>query len=159
MGYITKSSEAPLEDSDDCCEGLSVVVQVITVFFASFIGGSFFSQFKQWIQNPTSAITIIGSAAPRTSQFFLSFVILQVSSSDLTLSCTLFATSGDTKSQEEPSTGCSVSLPIGCWARRHKGQTQRARPRLDSNVFLICVTEPERVGLVSQQYRIPSALL
>ncbi|KAK9845039.1 hypothetical protein WJX74_009951 [Apatococcus lobatus] len=53
------------------------IFQVITVFFASFIGGSFFTQLKQWVKDPGSAVTIIGSAAPKTSIFFLTFIVLQ----------------------------------------------------------------------------------
>ncbi|KAK9852109.1 hypothetical protein WJX84_005426 [Apatococcus fuscideae] len=53
------------------------IFQVITVFFASFVSGSFFNQFSQWISDPASAVTIIGSAAPTTSIFFLTLIILQ----------------------------------------------------------------------------------
>jgi hypothetical protein len=52
------------------------IFQVITVFFGSFIVGSFFSQFNQWIDNPTSAVNLIGTAVPQTASFFLTYVTL-----------------------------------------------------------------------------------
>lgn len=54
------------------------MVQVITVFIGSFIGGALFNQFNQWIDDPTSAVTILGTAAPLTSIFFLTYIQLQV---------------------------------------------------------------------------------
>ena len=56
------------------------LMQVFTVFLASFIGGSFFTQFQQWIDDPSSAVTIIGMSAPATSIFFLTYIVLQVRS-------------------------------------------------------------------------------
>ena len=53
-------------------------LQIITVFLGSFIGGALFNQFNQWINDPTSAITILGTAAPLTSIFFLTYIQLQV---------------------------------------------------------------------------------
>ncbi len=43
----------------------SGAAQVITVFFGSFVVGSFFSQFNQWIDNPSSAVNLIGTAVPQ----------------------------------------------------------------------------------------------
>lgn len=48
--------------------------QVITVFFGSFIVGSFFSQFNQWIDNPSSAVNLIGTAVPQVGTF-ISYVL------------------------------------------------------------------------------------
>lgn len=53
--------------------------QVVSVFLGSFIAGSLFTQFEQWIKNPESAVTILGTAAPLTSIFFLNYVELNVS--------------------------------------------------------------------------------
>lgn len=35
------------------------------MFFGSFVVGSFFSQFNQWIDNPSSAVNLIGTAVPQ----------------------------------------------------------------------------------------------
>ncbi|KAK9806417.1 hypothetical protein WJX73_004348 [Symbiochloris irregularis] len=52
------------------------IFQVVSVFLGSFIAGSLFNQFEQWIKDPTSAVTILGTAAPLTSIFFLNYVEL-----------------------------------------------------------------------------------
>ena len=41
--------------------------------------GSFFTNFKMWIKDPTQAANILGTAAPLQSIFFLSYVELNVS--------------------------------------------------------------------------------
>lgn len=51
--------------------------QVVTVFFGSFIIGSFANQIKQFIEDPASIVTVLGTAAPQTAIFFMSFVQLQ----------------------------------------------------------------------------------
>ena len=68
-----------------CCQSVPPLVitipaapQIITVFLGSFIGGALFNQFNQWINDPASAITILGTAAPLTSIFFLTYIQLQV---------------------------------------------------------------------------------
>ena len=53
-------------------------LQVITVFLGSVIGGTLFNQFNQWIDSPSSAVTILGTAVPLTSMFFLTYISLQV---------------------------------------------------------------------------------
>lgn len=50
------------------------IFQVITVFFGSFVVGSFFSQFNQWVSNPGSAVNLIGTAVPQTAGFFLTYM-------------------------------------------------------------------------------------
>lgn len=45
----------------------------------SFIAGSFFTNFEEWIKDPRSAVTIIGTSAPLTSIFFLNYIEFGVS--------------------------------------------------------------------------------
>lgn len=53
------------------------IFQVFTVFFGSFIAGTVANQFSELIHNPSSVVTLLGSAAPQTSIFFLTYVTLQ----------------------------------------------------------------------------------
>ncbi|KAL6782290.1 hypothetical protein ACKKBG_A06245 [Auxenochlorella protothecoides x Auxenochlorella symbiontica] len=53
------------------------VFQVITVFFGSFIAGSFFNQFKQFIDDPGSIVTVLGTSAPQTAIFFMTYLLVQ----------------------------------------------------------------------------------
>lgn len=53
--------------------------QVVTVFLGSFIAGSAFNQMKQLINNPGSIVTLLGTAAPQTAIFFMTYVTLRVS--------------------------------------------------------------------------------
>lgn len=48
--------------------------QIIVVFFGTFIVGSFFSQFNQWIDDPSSAVNLLGTAIPQTASFFLTYM-------------------------------------------------------------------------------------
>ncbi|CAL8466090.1 g5626 [Coccomyxa elongata] len=50
--------------------------QFITVFLGSFVAGSVLNQAKELINNPTSIISILGTSAPLTSVFFLTFIEL-----------------------------------------------------------------------------------
>lgn len=47
---------------------------VITVFFGSFAFGSVLNQLTMWARHPAQALTILGTAAPLTSLFFLNYV-------------------------------------------------------------------------------------
>lgn len=53
------------------------IFQVVTVFFGSFIAGTVANQFKELINNPSSIVTLLGTAAPQTAIFFLTYVTLQ----------------------------------------------------------------------------------
>ena len=52
--------------------------QFITVFLGSFVAGSFLNQATTLIKNPTSIVTALGTSAPLTSIFFLTFIELNV---------------------------------------------------------------------------------
>jgi hypothetical protein len=63
--------------------------QVTTVFLGSFLGGTLLNQLQQWLQNPESALTILGTAAPLTAIFFTQYIMLQVPHLPLTQSANL----------------------------------------------------------------------
>ena len=48
------------------------------MFLGSFLAGTLFSQVNAWLDNPRGAVTILGTAAPLTSIFFLNFICLEV---------------------------------------------------------------------------------
>ena len=54
-------------------------VQFITVFLGSFIAGSVLNQARALINNPTMIFSTLGTAAPLTSIFFLTWIELNVS--------------------------------------------------------------------------------
>ena len=51
------------------------IFQVVTVFFGSFIAGTFANQFEVLIKNPGNIVTLLGTAAPQTAIFFMSFLL------------------------------------------------------------------------------------
>ena len=51
-------------------------VQVLTIFFATFLAGSFFNQVQLFVNDPTSVVRILGAAAPQTASFFMSYLLL-----------------------------------------------------------------------------------
>jgi hypothetical protein len=53
------------------------IFQVITVFFGSFIAGTFANQFEVLIKNPGDIMTLLGTAAPQTAIFFMTFLLAQ----------------------------------------------------------------------------------
>ena len=53
-------------------------MQFITVFLGSFIAGSVLNQARALINNPTSIFPTLGTAAPLTSIFFLTWIELNV---------------------------------------------------------------------------------
>ena len=52
--------------------------QFITVFLGSFIAGSVLNQASTLLKNPTSIINILGTSAPLTSIFFITYIELNV---------------------------------------------------------------------------------
>lgn len=51
-------------------------MQVLTVFFASFIAGSFLNQIQQFASAPATILSVLGTAAPQTATFFMSYLLL-----------------------------------------------------------------------------------
>jgi hypothetical protein len=51
---------------------------VLIVWLGSFLTGTFFNQLKQWVNAPSSAVNLIGTAVPLTAIFFMSYMVLQV---------------------------------------------------------------------------------
>ncbi|KAL4447960.1 hypothetical protein ABPG75_005179 [Micractinium tetrahymenae] len=78
LGLMNRFAGAVSESAVD----LGVVTQlfafqVVTLFFGSFIAGSFANQIKQFVQSPSSIITVLGTAAPQTALFFTTYLMLQ----------------------------------------------------------------------------------
>ena len=61
----------------DACEQL-LYMQVLTVFFGSFIAGSLLNQLNAIIHNPTTLVDILGEAAPQVAVFFMTYLLLMV---------------------------------------------------------------------------------
>ena len=53
-------------------------MQVLTVFFGSFIAGSLLNQLNAIIHNPTTLVDILGEAAPQVAVFFMTYLLLMV---------------------------------------------------------------------------------
>ena len=58
------------------CVTWGAPVQVLTIFFATFLAGSFFNQVQLFVNNPASIVRILGAAAPQTASFFMSYLLL-----------------------------------------------------------------------------------
>lgn len=54
------------------------MLQVLTVFFGSFIAGSFLNQLTAIIHDPSYLISILGDAAPQVAVFFMTYLLLMV---------------------------------------------------------------------------------
>ncbi|KAL3134038.1 hypothetical protein ABBQ32_008470 [Trebouxia sp. C0010 RCD-2024] len=52
------------------------IFQVLTVFFGSFIAGSFLNQLTAIIHDPSYLISILGDAAPQVAVFFMTYLLL-----------------------------------------------------------------------------------
>ena len=63
-------------------------MQFVTVFLGSFIAGSILNQARALITAPTSIVKTLGTAAPLTSIFFLTWIELNVSHLPLAMSPT-----------------------------------------------------------------------
>ena len=57
---------------------ITVFVQVLTVFFGSFIAGSLLNQINAIIHDPTTLVDILGDAAPQVAVFFMTYLLLMV---------------------------------------------------------------------------------
>lgn len=57
------------------------MAQVLTVFFGSFIAGSFLNQLTSIIHDPSYLVNILGDAAPQVAVFFMTYLLLMVRTS------------------------------------------------------------------------------
>lgn len=46
------------------------------MFFASFIAGSFLNQIQQFASAPGTIVNVLGTAAPQSATFFMSYILL-----------------------------------------------------------------------------------
>ena len=92
------------------------LMQVLTVFFGSFIVGSFLTQFHQWLNNPASVVNLMGTAIPQTASFFLTYMALLA-----------FLTT--------PVSGLSIIGLAMYWVKGKIASTERARARLWQDQF------------------------
>lgn len=53
------------------------IFQFITVFLGSFIAGTFANQFEQLLDDPSSIVSIFGTAAPQVGIFFMTYILVQ----------------------------------------------------------------------------------
>ena len=53
------------------------IFQCVTVFFGSFIAGSAANQFNELINDPSNIVTLLGTSAPQTSIFFMTYTTLR----------------------------------------------------------------------------------
>ena len=82
IGVIVLAPCAPAQSAAERTQhshqprGASAAAQVLTVWLGTFLVGSFFSQFHQWLDNPSSAVNLLGTAVPQTASFFLTYLAL-----------------------------------------------------------------------------------
>ncbi|KAK9843537.1 hypothetical protein WJX81_008012 [Elliptochloris bilobata] len=93
------------------------IFQVLTVFFASFIAGSFLNQIQQFANAPATIFSVLGTAAPQTATFFMSYLLLL----GFTTKPLLFLRLTDL---------------IKFWVMSRLSSTERAKARLWENQFI-----------------------
>lgn len=56
---------------------LRLLLQVITTFLGSLLVGSFLNQITAFLDNPGGIVSTLGSSAPQTATFFMTFILIQ----------------------------------------------------------------------------------
>lgn len=56
---------------------LQLLLQVITTFLGSLLVGSFLNQITEFLNNPGGVVNTLGSSAPQTATFFMTFILVQ----------------------------------------------------------------------------------
>jgi len=75
LALLTALPNLPLKLA--ACEKV-LCMQVLTVFFGSFIAGSLLNQLNAIIHDPTTLVDILGEAAPQVAVFFMTYLLLMV---------------------------------------------------------------------------------
>lgn len=56
---------------------VALLLQVITTFLGSLLVGSFLNQITEFLDNPGGVVNTLGSSAPQTATFFMTFILIQ----------------------------------------------------------------------------------
>ena len=55
----------------------ATLLQVITTFLGSLLVGSFLNQITQFLDDPKGIVNTLGTSAPQTATFFMSYILVQ----------------------------------------------------------------------------------
>ncbi len=50
----------------------------MAVFVASFVAGALLNQISQFVAEPGTVLTVLGTGAPQTASFFIAYILFNV---------------------------------------------------------------------------------